>query len=182
MDSLGVVESRTIASGVILADVMVKAAEVELLRAAPICSGRFLIYVAGDRAAVEAAVRDAVATGTRLAGSFLISNISPKVMHAIRGGKTPGEGAAIGVVESRTASSGIAAADVAVKRSVVELVRMVTGRGINGKSYFILQGDVASVTEAAEAAGQHLGKNLIDIAILPSPDGAVGRAICGIMR
>ena len=56
MDTLGLVEVRSIAAGAELADRMVKAAEVELLRAATICSGRYLILVAGDRQAVDTAV------------------------------------------------------------------------------------------------------------------------------
>ena len=51
MDTLGVVESRSIAAGVELADGMVKVAQVDLVRASTICSGRFLIFAAGDRAA-----------------------------------------------------------------------------------------------------------------------------------
>ena len=45
MDSLGIVESRSIAAGAELTDMMVKGADVELVKAATICSGRFLIQV-----------------------------------------------------------------------------------------------------------------------------------------
>lgn len=47
VDTLGVVEVNSIAAGVELADGMVKVADVELVRAATLCSGRFIIHVAG---------------------------------------------------------------------------------------------------------------------------------------
>ena len=52
MTSLGLIETRTIAGGIDLADIMVKRARVELLKAHSICSGRFMILVAGDRSSV----------------------------------------------------------------------------------------------------------------------------------
>ena len=75
MDTLGLVEVRSIAAGAELADRMVKAAEVELLRAATICSGRYLILVAGDRQAVDTAVDAARQTGRALCGAFVISQL-----------------------------------------------------------------------------------------------------------
>lgn len=177
MDSLGIIESRSIAAGAVLADIMVKAAEVTLLKAGTICSGRYMIHVGGDRAAVAASVTAAEAAGYSLAGSYTIGGVSPQVLQALkRGLAVQGQGA-IGVVECRTASSGIAAADEAVKRSAVELARIVTGQGINGKSYFVLTGDVASVREAVDAARETLGKALVEAVVIPSPDTSVVNAL-----
>ncbi len=179
MDTLGIVESRSIAAGVELADGMVKAARVELTRASTVCSGRYTVYVAGDRQTVETAVAFARESGRALAGSFVISNVSPQVLEALRRGSAALEGEALGVVECRTVSSGIAAADSAVKRSAVRLLRLVTGQGINGKSYFVLGGDVASVKEAAQAARDSLGRELVETVVLPRPDAAVAAALTG---
>ncbi len=179
MDTLGVVESRSIAVGVELADGMVKAAQVTLVRASTVCSGRYTIYVAGDRQAVGTSVAFARESGRALAGSFVISNVSPYVLEALRHGAAAGEGEALGVVECRTVSSGIAAADSAVKRSAVRLLRLVTGQGINGKSYFVIGGDVASVREAAQAAREALGRDLVETVVLPRPDAAVAAALTG---
>ena len=52
MDTLGIVDSRSIAAGAELADIMLKAAPVDLVRASVVCAGRFLILVEGDREAV----------------------------------------------------------------------------------------------------------------------------------
>lgn len=173
MDTLGIVESRGIASGVDLADGMVKVANVELLRASTICSGRYLVMVAGDREAVETSVNFARESGRALKGTFVISNVSDQIFTALKRGTPVEAGDAISVVECRSVSSGVAAADCAVKRSAVRLVRLVMGQGINGKSYFVMSGDVASVKEATEAAETELGKQLVEAVVIPGPDPAV---------
>ena len=182
MDTLGVVEANSIAAGVELADIMVKAAQVELVKAGTICSGRYMVYVSGDRDAVERSVDAARNSERKLAGSFVISNVSPQVVSALRKNEAAGDNDAIAVVECRTVSSGIDAADSAVKRSAVRLLRLVTGQGINGKSYFVLCGDVASVTEAVEAAKEALGPKLIETVVLPRPDASVLKAVTGGAR
>ena len=179
MDTLGVVESRSIAAGVELADGMMKAGSVQLVRAATICSGRYMIYVAGDRDAVAASVHFAETSGRSLAGHFIIANISQQVTDALRKGCLPQAGDAVGVVESRTVAASVAAADVAVKRADVRLVRLVTGQGINGKAYFVLCGDVAAVREAVDAAGKALGDKYIEAVVIPRPEASVLRALVG---
>lgn len=182
MDTLGIVESRSIAAGVELADAMVKAAAVELVRAASICSGRYLVFVAGDREAVETAVRLARESGRALAGSFVLSNVSPQVVEALKRGAPSQAGDALGVVECRTASAGVAAADSAVKRSAVRLLRLVTGQGVSGKSYFVIGGDVASVREAALAAKTTLGRQLVEAVVIPRPSAPVVAALTSVAR
>lgn len=180
MDTLGVVESLSIAAGAELADGMLKAAHVDLIRASTICSGRYLIFVAGDREAVGSAVTFARDSGRKLMGSFVISNVSPLVLKALRGSGMAEAGAALGVVECRAVSYGIAAADAAVKRAQVRLLRLNTGQGINGKSYFVLGGDVASVREAVAASIAVLGEKLVETVVLPRPDASVAAALTGV--
>lgn len=137
MDTLGVVESRSIAAGAELADIMVKAAQVDLVRASTVCSGRYLIFVAGEREAVETAVNAARGSRHTLVGDYVISNISPQVTAVLKKANPATEGSALGVIECRNVSSGVAAADRAIKRADVVLVRLSTGQGIMGKSYFV---------------------------------------------
>ncbi len=182
MDTLGIIESRSIAAGVELLDVMMKGADVELVRASTICSGRYMIYVAGTRDAVGTSVRLAEESGRKLAGNFILSNVSPQVMNALKRSSKAEEGDALGVIECRTASSGVAAADSSVKRSSITLVRLVTGQGINGKSYFVISGDVSSVKEATEAAKDILGSKLIEAVVLPNPNASVVKVLTGVAR
>jgi len=177
MDSLGLIESRSIAAGVVLADIMVKAAGVTLLKAGTICSGRYLIHVGGDRESVATSVKAAEEAGYSLAGSYTIGGVSQEVLEVLKRSPTVTHCGAIGVVECRTASSGVAAADQAVKRSTAFLARIVTGNGINGKSYFVMTGDVASVEESVAAARETLGKDLVEAVVIPSPDSSVVNAL-----
>ncbi|WP_320007248.1 BMC domain-containing protein [Maridesulfovibrio sp.] len=177
MDTLGIVETISIAAGVRIADAMMKAADVELVRAASICSGRYLIFVTGERAAVAASVQAAENDGSRIKGSFVISSLSPEVAAVLKKPVVLENVRAIGVIECRTVSSGVVAADAAVKRSGVELARFVSGQGINGKSYFVMSGDVAAVQEAAEAASSSLGNNLVEAVVIPGPDASVVKAL-----
>lgn len=182
MDSLGVVELGSIASGAELADAMVKVASVDLLRASTLCSGRFLIYVAGDREAVETSVGLARESGRKLTGSFVISHVSPQLIAALKHGEPAMPGEALGIVECRFVSPGIQAADRAVKRAQVRLLKFVSGQGIAGKSFFVLGGDVAAVREAVDASREILGSRLVEAVVIPNPAVALAGALTGAVR
>lgn len=182
MDSLGVVELGSIASGAEVADGMVKAAGVELVRASTLCSGRFLIYVSGDREAVETSVEAARHSGRKLTGSFVISQVSPLLIAALRHGEPARPGEALGIVECRFVSPGIYAADKAVKRADVRLLKFVSGQGIAGKSFFVLGGDVAAVREAVEVAVEVLGSRLVEAVVIANPAEALAGALTGTVR
>lgn len=177
MDTLGIVESKSIAAGAQLADGMMKAANVALVRASTVCPGRYLIFVSGDRQAVATSVGFAEESGRSLTGSFVISNVSGQVLVALKKGEAAEPGDALGVIECRTVAAGLAAADSAVKQASVRLCRLVTGQGIQGKSYFVLGGDVASVEQAATAASASLGRALIEAVVIPRPDPSLTRAL-----
>ena len=177
MKTLGIVECWHIAAGVRIADMMMKAADVELIRASTICSGRYLIYVTGDQAAVAASVEAARSDGSKIKDSFVISSLSPQVAAVLKSPVALTEVKAIGIVECRNVSTGVVAADAAVKRSDIELARFAAGQGINGKSYFVMSGDVAAVQEAADSASAVLGKNIIEAVVIPGPDASVVKAL-----
>ncbi len=182
MDTLGIVETISIARGAKLADEMLKAAQVVLVRASTVCSGRYTIYVGGDRQTVETAVDHARESDVSLMGSYVISGISDQVLAVLKRSVHPEYIEALGLVECRSVSAGVAAADSAVKRSAITLTRLVTGQGINGKSYFVISGDVASVEEAIEAAKTALGKNLIEAVAIPRPDPSIIKALTSGVR
>ncbi|MFV0449483.1 MAG: BMC domain-containing protein [Vibrio sp.] len=179
MDTLGVVETRTIASGVRLADEMLKIAEVELVKASTICSGRYLIFVSGTRSDVEMAVGHA-RLASKLTGSFVISGISEQLVKVLKKRLPIESGKAIGFVEASTVSAGVAAADVAVKNAGINLVRFVAGLGICGKSYFIFSGELASVEEADQITKEFLGANYIESTVLARPEPELVNAIIGV--
>jgi len=182
LDTLGLVESRTIAAGIFLADQMVKAADIKLLRASTICAGRFFIQISGERSAVETAVACAEASEYSLVGQFVISNVHPDLLHGVGKGRDIPPGDAIGVVECKTVSAGVIAADQALKKTATHLAKFVIGSGISGKSYFILHGDVAEVEEAVAAAETAHDRYILETVVIPSPDDAVLDTLLGRLR
>jgi len=76
------------------------------------------------------------------------------------------------VLETYSAASIIVAADVAAKTAAVELVEVRVARGMCGKSYLMLTGEIASVTAAIEAAKKAIEENgmYLDSSVLAHPD------------
>ena len=153
-DSLGLLETSSIAAGVRVADDVVKAAHVELLRTGPISPGKFLVVFGGAVADVEASL----AAGKRGARSALVdelflARVHPEVPPAIGRDRPVGDlGPAIGIVETLTVASTIVGADAAAKAAKLRVVEIATGRGIGGKGFFTLGGEVADVEAGVEAA------------------------------
>lgn len=173
MTTLGLVETKSIAAGVLVADMMMKRAEVDLVSARTICSGRYLIHISGQREDVKISLTAARESGASLVGCFLISNVSPKVLVALKRRSSVKKNSALGLVECRTAGAGIAGADAAVKTADVILAKLVTGQGIMGKSYFVLAGELGSVEAGNEAAKACLKKYLINAVVIPAPNESV---------
>jgi microcompartment protein CcmL/EutN len=156
-DSLGLLETQSIAAGVRAADEVLKAAPVELIEACPISGGKFLVIFGGDVASVEAAL----AAGRRAAEATVVdelflAQVHPEVAPAVaRRSPVPlpdDPGEALGVVETLTCAAVIVGADAAAKAARVRLLEIALGRGIGGRGYFTMVGDVATVTAGAEAA------------------------------
>jgi microcompartment protein CcmL/EutN len=84
MNSVGLVEVSSIATGYVAQDAMLKAAHVQLLLARTICSGKYLILVGGDVASVQSSVD---AGASRCRGSLIerrvVTKVHPSVFPAI---------------------------------------------------------------------------------------------------
>ena len=178
LDTLGLVETRTIAQGVGITDRMLKTAGVDLIRAATICSGRYMIQVAGPKADVQEALDAAAAFQPAPLDMQILSWVSRQVIRALKHPAKVLPGSALGLVESRRAISGIAGADAAVKKAGVTLARLAVANGINGKSYLVVTGNVAAVSEAVQAACDRIGAMVLDHLVLPNPDPATLQALC----
>ena len=157
--SLALIEVASIARGHRVADAMVKRAPVELLRCDPVSPGKLLVLVAGEVASVDEALR----AGLEIAADATLDKLYLPRAHeqlpgALRGEARAGDAAerdeigALGVVESRTVAATILAADAAVKAARVRLIEMQLARGIGGKAYFVVTGDLDEVEASVEAA------------------------------
>lgn len=174
LNSIGLIEVSSIAAGYVAQDAMLKAADVELLLARTICSGKYLIAIGGDVAAVSAALD---AGAGRCNGSLiekrLITHVHPDVFPALGLSVelTPERARALGIIETFSASSAIDVADAAAKCADITLFRVHLAMAVGGKGFVLLTGDIASV-EAAVAAGAAVAAEdgvLVNRAVISAP-------------
>jgi microcompartment protein CcmL/EutN len=177
INSIGLIELSSVAAGYGAEDTMLKAGDIQLLMARTICSGKFLIVIAGDVTSVQASLLAGAAfAGASLIERRQISRVHPSVLSAISNAVDvdPKELRSIGVIETFSAASIIEVADAAVKSANVTLLRVHLAMALGGKGFVLMAGDVSSV-QAAVAAGAKIageegmlvGKGVI---AAPSPE------------
>lgn len=178
--AIAMVEFMTVASGVNAADLMAKTAEIEVIEAQVVCPGKYIILITGDLSAVKAAVDAAKKSNPdRLVDSFVLGNPHESIFPAIYGATEIENPKALGIVETYSAASMVAAADAAAKTAVVQLVEIRLAKGMCGKSYMFLTGEVAAVTAAVEKAKSDIGDRgmLLDTSVIANPDEKTWRNI-----
>ena len=171
--AIGMVESQTISTGMQAADLMLKTAEVEIIESQPVCPGKYIVLISGDLSAVRASVDAAKAAfSSKIIGSFVLGNPHESIFPAIYGASDVGDVKALGTMETFNSAAAIVAADAAAKTSMVNLIELRLARGMCGKSYLLLTGDVAAVTAAIERAEQVASDEgmMLDSAVIPNPD------------
>lgn len=171
-NSIGLIELTSIAAGFQAADAMLKAADVEMMLSRSICSGKYMVMVRGDVAAVEAAVSSGM-SGCRFSviDSFVIPNLHEAVFPAIAGQNKVEEMDALGIVESFSVASLIEGADAAVKSANVQLIEIRLAMALGGKAFVTMTGNVAAVQAAVDAAAQIVGQKgmLVNKVVIPHP-------------
>lgn len=180
MTAIGVVESVSIPLGVLAGDQMVKTAQVELVTAQTVCAGKYIVVVSGEVAAVKSAVAAGIETaGTSLVDSLIIPNVDERVITAMAGACPAEQVQAVGVVETFSLASSINVADTAVKAADVDLIEVRLGRGMGGKSFVIITGDVAAVEAAVKAAEsrEEVEGLIASSVVIPSPHMDMIRAL-----
>ncbi len=179
--AIGFIEFTSIARGMEAADAMVKAAQVELLEARPTCCGKYLVMVCGEVAAVQSATDAGRGIGIdTVIDDFVLPNVHPSVIEAIRAVTPVAEIGSLGVIEAFSIASLIVAADTAAKAAAVELIEIRTGTGIGGKSFVTLTGDVSAVAAAVEAGASTAADKgmLVEKVVIPSPHPSLKQQLC----
>ena len=174
------VEYQTVSAGITASDLMIKTASVEVLQASVVCPGKYITLISGELSAVRAAVDAAKAQmGDRLTDSFVLGNPHPDIFPAIWGGAPVENAHSLGVLETFSAPAIIVAADTAAKTSAVSLIELRIARGMCGKSYMLLTGEVAAVSAAIESAKARVGRDgmLLDSSVIPNPDKSLWASI-----
>ena len=178
--AIGMIEFKTVSAGITAADAMVKTADVELLEAQTVCPGKYIALITGSLSAVNAAVEAAQKTRQEeLIDSFVLGNPHESIFPAIYGTTQIEKVHAFGILETYDAASIIVAADVAAKTAIVDLIELRIAKGMCGKSYLILTGEVAAVESAIEKAKQSVAGNgmYLDSSVIAHPDEQICRSI-----
>lgn len=180
MNSIGLIEVKNISKGIKLTDEMLKSAGVTLIQSGSVCPGKFVTIVGGDLSAIQAAVERAeLICEDSLIDKFVIGNLGEQVFEAMCATAIVKEKKALGVIETFTAASAIEAADAAVKAAVVSLIEVRVARGMGGKCFVTLTGDVADVSAAVEAGAKIAAKTgvLINTEVIANPHPELWEAI-----
>lgn len=151
-EAIGVVEFMSVATGIEVTDKMLKAAEVKLLKTSTMCPGKYLTIIYGSTSNVNSSINTAINEGGEYVVDVLeIDNISPQVVPAIAQSGAPESVKALGIMEFYSATSGILAADSAVKAASVDLIEIRLGYAVGGKGIVLLTGDLEAVKTAVKA-------------------------------
>lgn len=172
--SIGVLELCSVARGVEVASACLWQANVDMHFAAPVQPGKYVMAFTGSVQDVVSAVRHGadVAAGD-LVDQLVLEQLHEQVLPVLRrrGGHVNGELDAVGVVETTTVASTVAACDLALKTASVDLIDLRIANGLGGKSFFTLTGEVSDVRAAAAAGARQASERglLAREVVIPRP-------------
>jgi microcompartment protein CcmL/EutN len=172
MNAVGLIELNSIAAGFYVTDAMLKAADVELLVARSICSGKYMVIIGGEVAAVRSSVEIGQESWeAAVIDSMTIPNVHPSVFPAIAGSNRTEARGALGILESFSVASLIEGADAAVKAARVELIEIRLAMALGGKAFATMTGNVAAVQAAIDAGAVSIGMKglLVNKVVIASP-------------
>ena len=178
--ALGMVEYKTVSTGVLAADLVLKTADVKIVEAQTVCPGKYIVVFEGDLSAVRASL-DAAATRypEQLIDSFLLGNPHEGIFPAIYGTADIKNRNALGVLETFDAAAIFVAADEAAKTAEVDLIEIRVARGMCGKSYVFLCGEVSAVEAAISKARASVSESgmFLDSTVIAHPDPQICKSI-----
>lgn len=171
-NSIGLIELGSIAAGFEVCDAMLKASDVELLLSRSICSGKYMVLIRGDVAAVRASVSAGAQAGHfSVIDTFVIPRVHDDVFPALTGTAKTETLEALGIIESFSVASLIEGADAAVKAAQVRLLEIRLAMALGGKAFVTLTGSVAAVRSAVEAGAAVVSAKglLTNKVVIPQP-------------
>ncbi len=151
--ALALIEISSIARAAVVLDALTKQAPVRLLRSEAVSPGKFLILFAGGEGEVEEAFQKGCAiAGKTLLDSLFLPDAEARVAPAIGGREVEAVAdGALFIGEFTTVAAALLALDRALKSADVDCLKLRLAKGIGGKAYFILAGELSAV-QAAQAA------------------------------
>jgi microcompartment protein CcmL/EutN len=178
--SIGLIELSSVAAGFLVADTMLKAGNVRLLLSRSICSGKYMVLIGGEMAAVQSAVEaGAEAANGCLIARFVAPNVHPDVITALGRSQPVEPTGALGILESFNVSNLIEAADAAAKAANVTLLEIRLAMALGGKAFCTMTGDVGSVQSAVVAGRRVLSEAgvLVNAVVISRPHADVYREV-----
>ena len=170
--SLGLIELSSIAAGFHVTDAMLKTADVQLVLARTICSGKYMVLISGDVGAVQSAIDAGCSTGDfSIIDTFVIPNIHESVIPAFSGFTQSQPLESLGIIESFSVASLIEGADAMAKAANVRLIEVRLAMALGGKAFAICTGSVSAVRSAVEAGAQMIARKglLVNKVVIPQP-------------
>lgn len=150
--SIGLLELKSIPVGMETTDEMLKAANVELLLASAVCPGKYIIIVSGNVGAVKSSVKAGLIVADRfLIGHHIINNVHESLPAAIAGTTEVTKVSALGIIETISALSIVEAGDIAAKASNIQIIEIRIAKGLGGKGYMVITGEISSVKSAVNS-------------------------------
>ncbi len=179
--AIGMIETNSIARGIVVHDVMLKKAHVQVVQSNTICPGKYIVLIAGHEGDVEEAMADGLHYGgSAVVDSLHIPNIRKDIFPAMVGAVQDIEIDSVVIVETFSVASAITLADMALKRNEVKLLDLRLAQGLGGKAYFVITGPLHEVEESArhlrEAAEPGM---LTNIEVIAAPHEGLSDAIVG---
>ncbi len=180
LEAIAIIETISIAVGIEITDAMAKMASVEILESTAICPGKYMVLVAGGVSDVESSLKRGVEVGGDVvADTLLIPHVHADIFPAILGAVDVGELEALGIVETFTVASSILAADAAAKAAHVRILEVRLAKGLGGKGFFTMTGEVHEVEAAMEAALEVTRQSgtLVRSVVIPRPHPDLGATV-----
>ena len=145
-----------------------------------VCPGKYVAIIAGDLSAVRAAVERARATRPEeLIDDSCWEIRTPPFSRPSTEPARWEDVSALGILETYDAASIIVAADIAAKTAIVQLIELRIAKGMCGKSYLLITGEVAACEAAIAAATESVGEKgmFLDSSVIAHPDAQICKTI-----
>ena len=164
-------------------DALAKEAPVEIFAAGTIQNGDYLVAFAGEVEPVELAfARARAVAGDWLRDAVFLPHAERRILPALAAGKVhfPAPGDTLGVVQTGSPPTLVAAVDAALKGALVELVELRVGDGLAGRAIASLWGETHDVQAAMALCDRAILRGLAEggsTTVIPNAEPAVGRAL-----
>lgn len=160
--AIALLEYASIAAGIEAGDAMAKRAALQVIHAGTVHPGKYLVMVGGGVADVE----EALDAAHRLGGAgpldeMFLPDPHPDLVAALSGARVPGDGEALGVIETTSVPSVILAADAGLKGADVTLREIFLADGLGGKGYLLFSGPLVEVQVAVEDGSARVSADLV---------------------